>query len=356
MNRYKRCALALFFFFLMTLLLSSCAGEVLPSTLDATPRTLCLALDGPIPEAEDFLSDSARAYLVSEGVDIRLEGELDTTREGSATLTLVLKDARGRVQRLKAGYMVVRDVTPPTLSGVCDRSVLLGEGAVLREGVTAADDCFGTVELTVDTRGLDTSRRGCYSVLYTATDASGNQAEQTAYVSVYEREITSEELWEACDGLLAEILTPDMSKEEICRTIYATVQERVLYLPLGDQTDWVRVGYEALFVLGRGDCFSFFAAAKALLTRAGIETLDVERVHAPGEETHYWLMVDLGEQPGQERWYHFDPTEVDPGTTEHDGCLFTDRELDEYNAQRPGFYAYDREAYPATAQTSLRTP
>ena len=132
------------------------------------------------------------------------------------------------------------------------------------------------------------------------------------------------------------------------------MQESISYFPVSDKTSPVRAAYLAMFVEGRGDCSSYFAAAMALLERAGIEYLTIERTSGVREDTHYWLMVNLAKTGESERWYHFDPTELDTGDFAHDGCLFTDAELDAYNAYNVGFYDYDRAAYPSTSAHSLR--
>ena len=345
------------FLLLMLALLLACgcrATWTLPEELGEGTRALCLALDGPVPEATDLLSDAARAYCLEMGISVSLESEIDVHSVGQKQTALVLTDPKGRELTLSAPYEVVKDCVPPTITGARDRAVLLGEGAVLRAGVSVSDDCFGAVTLEIDTSILDTSRVGLYGVTYIARDVTGNETRQTVYVSVYEREISEQELWAACDAYLAELLSDNMSRENICRSIFDAVQRDLYYMPLGDKTDWVRVAYEALFVRGRGDCFSYFAAAKALLTRAGVPCLDIERSHAPGEETHFWLMVNLADEGEAARWYHFDPTELDQGESTHSGCLFTDAELAAYNDYRPGFYDYDRALYPPSAKESLQ--
>jgi transglutaminase-like putative cysteine protease len=249
---------------------------------------------------------------------------------------------------------VVEDTTPPTLTGVRDLSFLLGEGAVLREGVSATDDCYGEVKLALDASMLDTSRKGIYSVYYTATDGQGNATEQRAYVTVYDTLVTEAMLDAACDVYLAPLLAEGADAETVCRRMHAALARDISYFPLSDKTDPTRAAYLALFVEGRGDCYSYFAAAQALLRRAGIASLAVERIAEAGELRHYWLMVNLAREGEAARWYHFDPTPLDAMGTDHNGCLFTDAELDAYNAVRPDFYRYDRTAYPATDVRSLR--
>ena len=149
--------------------------------------------------------------------------------------------------------------------------------------------------------------------------------------------------------MIKELYADNSTIEQKCRAIHAYVQGAIDYFPISDKTDPVRAAYRALFVKGRGDCYSYFASAMMMLRRAGIEYLEIERTHTPGEETHFWLMVNLAPQGETPRWYHFDPTVVKGGGAAGQGCLFTDAQLDAYNRLDPDFYHYDRGAYPPTA-------
>jgi hypothetical protein len=328
----------------------ACADK--PAALDV--RTLCVAQGGAQPSASDFLTDEAQRACAEQGMTVAFAVAPDFSALGEGNATLVLTDARGRATEQAVSYTVVADVTPPELLGVRALSMIAGDGAVLREGVSAIDDCFGEVTLSVDASELDTSRPGMYSVTYRAIDAVGNATEQTAYVTVYSAPFDEGKLIAACDEILARIAPDTTDRERVCRAVYAYVQDALSYFPVSDHSHAGRAALTAL-EHGRGDCFSYFALAKALLERAGIPCLEIERPHKAGEQTHFWLMVDLDRTGRAPRWYHFDPTELDATQGAHDGCLFTDAQLDVYNTERNGFYDYDRAAYPATA-LELLTP
>ena len=332
---------------LALLLLCACDGRV-PTEATET-RPLCVALGGETPPAAAFLTENALGVCEARGLTFEYAEAPRFDAVGDVTVRLLVG---GR--EVTAHCSVVEDTTPPTLTGVRDLSFLLGEGAVLREGVSATDDCYGEVKLTVDASMLDTSRKGIYSVYYTATDGQGNATERLAYVTVYDTVVTEQMLDTACDGYLADLLPARADAETVCRRIHEALARDISYFPLSDKTDPTRAAYLALFVDGRGDCYSYFAAARSLLRRAGVECLAVERISEAGELRHYWLMVNLAREGESARWYHFDPTPLDAMGTDHNGCLFTDDELDAYNAVRRDFYRYDRTAYPATDTRSLR--
>lgn len=336
------CLLALFLF---------CCGDrtlELPTDSAASTVDLRVAINGEVPEARDFLTDELRTWCLEKEVHVYFETTPDFITPGEREVMLVLSK-NGRTRRLSARMTVLQDVTPPTLVGVKALSVRVGEGLILRRGVSAVDDCFGAVEWTVDASAVDTSREGLYSATYRAVDAVGNATEQTVYVHVYAEEITEAMLWEKLDPVMKGLWGEGASIEQKCRAIHAYVQGAIAYFPISDKTDPTRAAYGALFVKGRGDCYSYFASAMMMLRRAGIEYLEIERTHAPGEETHFWLMVNLAPRGEVPRWYHLDPTVVEGGGAAGQGCLFTDAQLEDYNRIDPGFYHYDRQAYPPTA-------
>ena len=87
--------------------------------------------------------------------------------------------------------------------------------------------------------------------------------------------------------------------------------------------------------------FAHPAAAKALLTEAGIPNVDVVKSDT-SHSSHYWLLVDVGSG-----WYHFDPT---PRDGEGDYFfLVTDEQLDTYSAAHEDSHVFDHNAYPAKA-------
>ena len=79
----------------------------------------------------------------------------------------------------------VVDTKPPviTLNGASFMTVECGTSFV-DPGATATDICDPNVSITVNTSGLNTFALGVYSIVYTATDDSGNTASVTRMVTV----------------------------------------------------------------------------------------------------------------------------------------------------------------------------
>jgi hypothetical protein len=138
-----------------------------------------------------------------------------------------------------------------------------------------------------------------------------------------------------------------MTVEEKLRAAYDYIQAHISYVSDSDKSDWVRAAYESLFVTGSGDCFNYFAAAKAVICRLGLDYREIQRTPGLTEETHYWLMVNIGTSQNPQ-WYHYDCTRL-RSEYNHSGCLLTDTQINAYNKVRPYFYAYDASQYPASA-------
>ncbi len=161
-----------------------------------------------------------------------------------------------------------------------------------------------------------------------------------------EAEFTLEEELEGkIRTVIDKIINENMSKEQKCRAVYRYIQENIAYAPLFERDELPRAAYRALFITGEGDCYSYFAAAKAFFDHLGIESCEVRRLDGYTDDTHFWLLVNIGEN-GNDRWYHFDATVMRQDYAIN-SCLLTDAQLEAYSRLRYGFYKYDKSKYPA---------
>lgn len=241
------------------------------------------------------------------------------------------------------------DTTPPVITGTRDLTVYIGEAIAYRMYIDVADDS-GEATLDVDSSRVDTSKAGVYAVVYTATDPSGNSSSVTIRVKVIKPGVSPDELNSALDGVTAKIIKPGMNKEAKARAVYEYVRNHISYVAASDKSDWRAEAYRALFLTGTGDCFSYFAAAKALLERLDIDTLDIQRSPGLLDETHYWNLINISDDPALERWYHFDTCRLRNDGYNHSGCLLTEAQIKAYSVVRKHFYAYDREGYPQASE------
>lgn len=255
----------------------------------------------------------------------------------------------------------VEDTQPPEIIGTKDLTVAVGESLSYRTGVTVTDDVDETVQLQVDSSGVNLSEPGEYQAVYWAEDSAGNRTKVTVKVTVVEtvtvededggetedvveaggEEITLERVNELADEILAEITTSGMSQREKALAIYNYVHNHIKYVGTSDKSSWL-VGAYVGFTRGSGDCYNYFACSKALLTRAGIPNVDLTRVG--GNSRHYWQLVDVGSG-----YYHFDAC-PHPNSYPLYSFLLTEEQVKAYTKQcssiRKNYYVYDYDACP----------
>jgi len=234
------------------------------------------------------------------------------------------------------------DTVPPEIHGVRDLETGLYGTLAYREGVRVTDDS-GWAGLEVDSAAVDTGTPGQYTVVYIARDAAGNETRVTATVTVLA--VSEESLALEADPILEEIILPGMSDTEKAQAIHTWVKSSITYTNTGDKDSVWEGAYNGL-TLHQGDCYTYYALAKYLLGRVGIESVDMRRV--PEAETrHYWLALDLGEG-----WRHYDACPVTHGFGQYrarGGFMLTDGEAREFAdgpIGRPDYYTYDPALLP----------
>ena len=288
----------------------------------------------PLPDASDLCGISGASYP-SDMPDLICPGEYHieiSTAQGRRTLLLT-----------------VVDTTPPAIEGVADITVYVGESVAYRKNITVTDNAGSEgVSLQVDSTAVNTAQQGAYTVIYSATDAAGNTASKTASVYVKTQNTNEPLLMDGVAKICGEILRPTMSNEDKLRAVYEYVQSNISYVNHSDKTDWVGEAYNGLFVTGSGDCFTYFAAAKAFLIYLDIPFIELQRAPGLTEETHYWMLVNISDTPGVRTWYHYDATRL-RAEYNHSGCLLTDKQAQAYNKVRPHFYTHSTADLPATS-------
>ena len=207
-----------------------------------------------------------------------------------------------------------------------------------KQFVTATDDRDGAVSVKVDASQINWKRQGVYKLWFTATDRAGNQAKSWAKVRVYIPG-TAEK---AADQILKSITSKSWSKGQKARAIYRYIRGHCSYIQHTSHTQWRDSALRGLRYHS-GDCYTYYAMARLLLTRAGIPNVMVKRYPTPGGQRHFWNLAYV-----QGGWYHFDTT---PRVRNANFCLWTDAQLWEYST---GYtFQFDRSAFPARATKRL---
>ena len=341
--------------------------KVLLSVVDTTaptgtPRELTVSIAGPYPKPADFFVDVKEA----SGYHGEVIGSVDLTTLGEKAVEIALVDDHGnKSPSYKTKVTVIEDKLAPTISAPAGITVYLGEAVSYTKGITVTDNCFGEVELVINTDGVKLDKVGTYTVTYTARDSAGNTSSATVALTVLEKRVTEEELMSVIAKKAESLgITADMTKEEQCRRIYGFVNSPRLSASDAsivftdesntDRSDWIREAYLTL-ERGAGDCYSYFAVSKAFFEYFGIESRDIERAKGVTTQsgTHFWSMVNIGTADAPE-WYYFDATRLAVKHRTGSGCLFTEAQLVDYNTNvKEGFLTYDHAGYPTASSKTV---
>lgn len=264
---------------------------------------------------------------------------------GVSGIRTLVKDSMA-VHAVASDYQ--QDVTPPTIEGVKDMTVYVGDKVLYLSEVTATDDRDPNPRLEANSSLVDLSTPGEYTVYYTARDASGNESFRSATVIVLEKSqdpSVRSQIDVAVDEVLEEIITPDMSNRQKVEAIYAWMKDNLSYGGHSDRSGYAQAGYEML-TTGVGDCYGYFGLTKLMLERLDIDNIDVEKTKdSPTAPEHYWNLISLD---GGKTWYHYDATPR-VGQTE-ELCLVTDTFLASFDTFHQNCHRRDMSLYPATPE------
>lgn len=156
---------------------------------------------------------------------------------------------------------------------------------------------------------------------------------------------TDEELDGLAADVLDEIVWDGMTRLEQARAVFDYVHDHIIYTGHSDKSDWKTGAYTGL-TTGKGDCFTYYAVSRALLTALGIDNLAVERVG--GETRHFWNLVNCG------GWYHFDACPRSSKLPPFLSFMFTDRQAADFTAEAGrNYYDFDGSLLPERAEEAL---
>lgn len=284
---------------------------------------------------EDFVVSGKDATTITYS----FASEPDWTKAGSGSVEIIARDEAGNTFSQIASYKLKEDKVAPEVS-LSTIDIIIGEAVSYKKAVGYSDnaDSKEELKLEIDNSKVDPNTVGTYKVTYTVTDTAGNSTTKTGEVYVlaekpvyYDEDVVNQK----ADEVLAQIIKDNMTLLEKTRAIYNWVHGKIGYISHSEKTDWVRGAYEGL-VKRQGDCFVYACTAKVLLTRAGIENMDI--VKSQVNPSHYWNLVNLGEG-----WYHFDAT---PRKDKTVFFMWTDAQLKEYSESHKNTHIYDASLYP----------
>lgn len=302
--------------------------------------------DGKLPEPETLVTN----IQDESAVTVSWLRQPDLSKSGEVVGLIRLTDEAGNTATVEVTLTVVVDTTAPVIEGATDLTFYLGDPISYKANITVTDDVTANPKLVVDNSQVDTSKAGSYPVTYTATDDAGNTASVTITLTLEEKPegyVDPEVVYELAQTVLDDITTEDMSDMEVAFAIYRWVSTHIAYTGHSDKSHWTQGAYQA-FTERAGDCFNYFAAAKALYDVAGIENMDVVKVvtENTSQSSHYWSIINLGDG-----WYHVDCT---PRSNPGKFFMNTDAELAAYSVENRNSHNFDGSLYPERATESVQ--
>lgn len=303
-----------------------------------------IAPTGQVSSINNWIGNkvAAEAFLVSytdeTSVTCTYKTEPDFSIEGSQPVTIVLTDEYGNKTEYSTTLVLKADTEKPVISGATPKDFYVGEPMNFTYGVYAKDNKDGDVNVITDTSKVNINAAGSYNVIYTAKDSSGNVATATGLVVIHPQRTAQQIFDEKINKILGGIVTSNMDERAKVSAIYNWIYGHVVYVGTSQKGNWQSSALEGINT-GKGDCYTYFALSKALLTAAGIDNIDMERsLDSPRTSHHYWNLVNIGTG-----WYHFDTCHK---AVYLNGCMFTDAQAAEYSNKVSGYYTYDASKYP----------
>lgn len=294
--------------------------------------------DDPVPE--DFVSEA------SDGTELEFYYVTSPScvSGGTTSFTIAATDRAGNTTAADVVCEVYEDTEPPVITGARDRHYYIGEDVLYKDGVTVEDNRDGSdVRLDIDISAVDPKTEGKYPVIYTATDSTGltTVIEATFTFEYTKEDALHHQIDQLTQPIIDKIIKDGMTEREKAKAIYNWVRNSIGYVGYSDKSNLYQGALDGLRTR-RGDCFTYAAVSKVLLTAAGIENVDIERKYSPRRPNghHYWNMVKI-----DGNWYHFDTTpRVDHATF----FLLTTDQLLKFSRNHYDSHLFDPEEYPKT--------
>lgn len=280
-------------------------------------------------------------------VSVSYVSQPDVSKGGETVAQVLLTDGSGNTTVVEVPLTVISDKTPPVIEGAKDLEFYVGDPIAYKAGITVTDDQSAAPKLTVDNSAVDTGSAGTYPVTYIATDDAGNSSSVTVQLTLVDKPegyVEPDVVYDLARKVLDEITTEDMTPMQVAFAIYKWTSTHIAYTGSSDKSSWTAGAYQA-FTKRSGDCFNYFAAAKALYNVAGIENEDIVKSDT-SHSSHFWSIINLGDG-----WYHVDCT---PRSNPGKFFMNTDAELEAYSVKNKNSHIFDGSLYPERSEESVQ--
>ncbi len=278
----------------------------------------------------------------------------NTPGKYDASLVIKCKEKNGDFKINTKAPFTVSDTTPPEIIGAEDIVIYKGQTPEYRKNVFVKDKQEEPVRLNVKADTANKDKPGTYPVTYSAKDNAGNKTKvKVKLVVLPASKNHTKALAKQVDKVLADIIKPEMSDIDKLAAIWHFCHDTFTYTGESEKGNPVNAAYQA-FKTKRGDCYSYYAAADALITKAGFECMMVERKSQKSH--HFWNLVKY-----KGEWYHFDSCPLIKGET-FVPFMLSDSDLlafsESYSKRHPDaahkdYYLFDSDRYPERARNSI---
>lgn len=269
-------------------------------------------------------------------------------------VSLYAGDALQVYDAVKGAYSFqwgTKDTRPPQIKGLLKNRSVTGNNDAYRvyysdrrntynlgKDVSATDNRDGHVKVTVDDSKVNWKKTGMYRLYFRASDKAGNQSVSWAKVQV----IVPGTPESVADQVLRSITRKGWSDAKKARAIYTYIRSHSSYVNNSSHKHWRDSATQGLRYQS-GDCYTYYAMSRLLLTRAGIPNVMIKRYPTPGGRRHFWNLAYVAGG-----WYHFDTT---PRTRNERFCLWTDSQLWAYSS---GYtFRFNNSLYPKRAKKRI---
>jgi len=311
-----------------------------PPTADPVDVTILI---GESVKPEDFVENVEDE---SEIVSIEFVEKPNVLAHTNQAVQVKITDEHGNSAIFESTLIIRINTSPPVIEGIGTIVTRVGNPILYRQGITARDDLGRdlTQEININSSNVNHNAVGEYQVTYQVKDITGLETIITETVKVVNVDV--DYVHEQIDGLLAEILTDDMTQLQKVRAIHYWVTNNIVYAQtIGGGETVYDDAYRALRDRG-GNCFNYYAIGEVMLTRSGIENMPIERI-AGTPTRHRWSLVN----PDNLGWHHFDATRtrLQLGSAT---AFFTDSQAKEFTRRFVDFngtqdyFTYDPWLYP----------
>jgi len=280
--------------FEVTLIVSDTTAPV------AVPVEVTIQIGQPV-NAEMFVED---VYDASGIKSISFAEEPDVyARVDYQDVRIAIEDNNGNITEISSILYTVMTQSDPILE-VLHHTIesQVGNPVNYLEGVSAYDEFDNPLAVYVIDDDVNVDEAGTYTAILRAEDLSGMYTE--VLITVHIINSNPDDVNRRVDEILARIITPDMTQTEKAYAIHRWFRSMSNMSRSTTDRSAHSITDEAARALDarNGNSRAFSSLASFMLTRAGVENIQVERI-PDASVRHNWLIINIE----GEGWYHFDP-------------------------------------------------